>query len=277
FTQVPLFREFQKSQAEFEAERCQKYPELNEPTSPSDANCLPWHPDTSGITDPAAVADLRARILALSQYPNTFLLAPPAEAQLGSTSTLSAEQWLLAKLLLEEDPKLAEMRYNLVPSRISEDLFWRNYFYRMTLLRQSAHLAAATGADTQPEMNSDSGNFVYIEENDQQPSHESDQLDASEADTKSAENEHKTSKRRGKNKNHSCEKVKPTTVAAETEAKNDTQVDEKTDKILSVDELLDAELAREVDELVLVSSDDPLNDELDRELEMELAQIDKKK
>lgn len=44
-----------------------------------------------------------------------------------------------------------------------------------------------------------------------------------------------------------------------------------------MDELLDAELAREVDELVLVSSDEPLNEELDRELEMELAQLEKKR
>ncbi|KAA0194521.1 hypothetical protein FBUS_05384 [Fasciolopsis buskii] len=122
--QVPLFREFQKSQEEFERELRQKHPELNESSNPSDVSCLPWHPDTSGITDPNVVADLRTRILALSQHSNTFLLAPPEEAQLGSSSTLSSEQWQLAKMLLEEDPNLAEMRYKLVPSKCVFDFLF---------------------------------------------------------------------------------------------------------------------------------------------------------
>ena len=31
-------------------------------------------------------------------------------------------------------------RYNLVPKKLKEDVFWRNYFYRVTLITQSAHL-----------------------------------------------------------------------------------------------------------------------------------------
>lgn len=46
-----------------------------------------------------------------------------------------------AQLMLSEDPSLSRMRFELVPKAVREEIFWRNYFYRVSLIKQSAHLA----------------------------------------------------------------------------------------------------------------------------------------
>lgn len=43
----------------------------------------------------------------------------------------------VAKAILKEDPNLEKMRYELVPKMVSEENFWRNYFYRVMLLKGS--------------------------------------------------------------------------------------------------------------------------------------------
>ncbi|VDP90140.1 unnamed protein product [Echinostoma caproni] len=142
----------------------------------------------------------------------------------------------------------------------------------MGLLRQSAHLAAVTGAETQLEIGMESpGNFVYIEENYENVPNETDQPPESVP----PKSESRTPKRRSKGKKPSSEPVKTTPSETTTDVRENPEGKEKQNMVQSVDELLDAEIAREVDELVLVSSDEPLNDELDRELELELAELDK--
>merc|ERR1740129_2458359 len=42
--------------------------------------------------------------------------------------------------MLQEDPQLEKMRYELVPKKVREDEFWRNYFYRVSLIKQSFDL-----------------------------------------------------------------------------------------------------------------------------------------
>merc|ERR1712223_980905 len=46
-----------------------------------------------------------------------------------------------AVVLLGEDLRLRDMRYELVPKKVKEDEFWRNYFYRVGLAKQSFELA----------------------------------------------------------------------------------------------------------------------------------------
>jgi uncharacterized LabA/DUF88 family protein len=43
----------------------------------------------------------------------------------------------IAKAILKDDPNLEKMRYDLVPKVVSEENFWRNYFYRVMLLKES--------------------------------------------------------------------------------------------------------------------------------------------
>ena len=40
--------------------------------------------------------------------------------------------------VLEHDENLIEMRFQLVPKVTKEVDFWRNYFYRISLIKQSA-------------------------------------------------------------------------------------------------------------------------------------------
>ena len=43
----------------------------------------------------------------------------------------------VALATLEADPKLQDARFKLVPARIKEEEFWRNYFYRVQLILES--------------------------------------------------------------------------------------------------------------------------------------------
>lgn len=42
--------------------------------------------------------------------------------------------------LLKEDENLNKMRFEIVPKLVNEESFWRNYFYRVSLIKQSNSL-----------------------------------------------------------------------------------------------------------------------------------------
>ena len=46
----------------------------------------------------------------------------------------------IACILLKYDSNLVETRENLVPSMVSEDEFWRNYFYEIECIKQGMGL-----------------------------------------------------------------------------------------------------------------------------------------
>lgn len=80
---------------------------------------------------------MKAKILSLSADRRTFVRAPPS----GVTFDFDyASVSSTALALLKEDPKLSEMRYELVPKIVKEDEFWKNYFYRVNLIKQSFDL-----------------------------------------------------------------------------------------------------------------------------------------
>jgi hypothetical protein len=80
---------------------------------------------------------MKAKILSLSKDKRNFVRAPPAgvsfEFDYASVSSV-------AMALLQDDPQLDKMRYDLVPKQVKEDEFWRNYFYRVNLIKQSFDL-----------------------------------------------------------------------------------------------------------------------------------------
>ena len=47
----------------------------------------------------------------------------------------------VAMAMIETDTKLNDLRFKLVPKVIKEEKFWRNYFYRVSLIKQSSQLA----------------------------------------------------------------------------------------------------------------------------------------
>ncbi|XP_021964556.1 synapse-associated protein of 47 kDa isoform X2 [Folsomia candida] len=77
---------------------------------------------------------LKEEVLGLSGDRRNFVRSPPT----GVSFEWNYEEMLpVAKAILKEDPNLEKMRYELVPKMVSEENFWRNYFYRVMLLKGS--------------------------------------------------------------------------------------------------------------------------------------------
>ncbi|XP_070765023.1 synapse-associated protein 1-like [Enoplosus armatus] len=82
---------------------------------------------------------IQQQILALSADKRNFLRDPPAGVQF----QFEFEQmYPVAMVMLEEDELLRKMRFHLVPKQVKEEVFWKNYFYRVSLIKQSAQLTA---------------------------------------------------------------------------------------------------------------------------------------
>merc|ERR1711887_103478 len=77
-----------------------------------------------------------------------FLRAPPTGVNFDFEYSAVASH---AVVLLEADPRLQKMRYDLVPKKVKEDEFWRNYFYRVGLVKQSFELSNSMSADVKKE------------------------------------------------------------------------------------------------------------------------------
>lgn len=81
---------------------------------------------------------LKEQILELSQDSRNFLRTPPDGVEFHfEYSTI----YPIAMATLEEDSNLKDMRFKLVPAKINEENFWRNYFYRVSLIKQSTQLS----------------------------------------------------------------------------------------------------------------------------------------
>ncbi|KAF8980213.1 Synapse-associated protein 1 [Entomortierella lignicola] len=103
-------------------------------------------PAWAGIPDEEKI---KARILSLSKDKRNFLLPPP----LGNDFIFDMNVYSsTAVATLKQDPNLEKMRFYLVPKEVEELVFWRNYFYRVSLLKQVALAAAAGGPDTLDEV-----------------------------------------------------------------------------------------------------------------------------
>merc|ERR1712223_2031307 len=95
---------------------------------------------------------MKAKILSLSCDRRTFVRAPPS----GVTFDFDyASVSSTALALLKEDPKLSEMRYELVPKVVKEDEFWKNYFYRVNLIKQSFDLKDLDDDSSSPDKKND--------------------------------------------------------------------------------------------------------------------------
>ncbi|XP_058793929.1 synapse-associated protein of 47 kDa isoform X3 [Phymastichus coffea] len=82
---------------------------------------------------------LREECLALSTDRRNFVRSPPPGVDFAWDFEAIQP---IAQATLAVDSNLESMRFELVPKVISEENFWRNYFYRVSLLRQSHELNA---------------------------------------------------------------------------------------------------------------------------------------
>ena len=81
--------------------------------------------------------EMKTQILEISSSRRNLLREPPP----GSTFQFSLDSFFgQAMLMLSEDSRLKEIRFVLVPTKISEESFWRNFFYRVHLVKQSVQL-----------------------------------------------------------------------------------------------------------------------------------------
>jgi len=118
--------EFNKEQEKFIDNR-------KEVSAATGAGLAPW---TGYAEDEETLKD---QILSLSADERHFLRPPPG----GVAYQFDYEQsYPMALATLEADPTLRAMRFKLVPKRIKEEDFWRNYFYRVSLIKQSVALSA---------------------------------------------------------------------------------------------------------------------------------------
>lgn len=120
-----IIGEFVKEQGKFVSENTEKK-KLTEAAIP------PW----IGYNEEEA---MKKQILALSSDKRNFLRNPPAGVQFHFDFATSHP---VALAILAEDPSLEKMRFGLVPKQINEENFWRNYFYRVSLIKQSTQLTS---------------------------------------------------------------------------------------------------------------------------------------
>ncbi|XP_052239644.1 synapse-associated protein 1-like isoform X2 [Dreissena polymorpha] len=117
--------DFSKEQEQFVSEKKEK-------DKKSEAAVPPW----VGYNEEEA---MKKQILALSQDKRNFLRNPPSGIQFQFDFD---SVFPVAMATLQEDPNLQKMRFELVPKQIKEDMFWRNYFYRVSLIKQSTQLTS---------------------------------------------------------------------------------------------------------------------------------------
>ncbi|XP_062712123.1 synapse-associated protein of 47 kDa isoform X8 [Aedes albopictus] len=96
----------------------------------SGPGACPW-------TGHANEAKIKEEILSLSADRRNFVRAPPAGVEFEFDYDVS---YPIALAIMNEDKELEKMRFELVPKIITEENFWRNYFYRVSLICQAGDL-----------------------------------------------------------------------------------------------------------------------------------------
>ena len=124
-------RSFDEEQSKIDSRRAQ-LASLSSRPPPSPL----WH--VASESQQILEAELRQRILRLSADPRTFLSPAPDDG----TFAFSLEvAWPYAEVALREDAGLGKARYRLVPRRVSEHQFWKNYMYRVAAIREQMGVA----------------------------------------------------------------------------------------------------------------------------------------
>lgn len=75
--------------------------------------------------------------MCVQQDRRNFVRAPPAGVDFEFNYDTA---YPTAVAIMAEDKQLENMRFELVPKIITEENFWRNYFYRVSLICQASDL-----------------------------------------------------------------------------------------------------------------------------------------
>ncbi|VDM31740.1 unnamed protein product [Hydatigera taeniaeformis] len=137
------FVEFDRAQSDFVSAKNKE--ELNVDGAISSPNFI-FSSDATGSDeiDSQRRQRVKEQILRLSLEEQNFLRPPPHGSCFQWNHQLARQYTPIAVALLKEDANLAALRFRLVPRRVNEDDFWRNYFYRVSLICQSEDLPSET-------------------------------------------------------------------------------------------------------------------------------------
>nr|CAD7457357.1 unnamed protein product [Timema tahoe] len=102
---------------------------------------------------------LKEECLTLSTDRRNFVRSPPAGVEFQFDYEVT---YPVAMATLAEDPNLEKMRFELVPKVINEETFWRNYFYRISLIRQANELSSMAESQVSSRINSMEGEPAVI-------------------------------------------------------------------------------------------------------------------
>lgn len=92
---------------------------------------------------------LKCYYIALNiQDRRNFVRAPPAGVDFEFNYDLS---YPTAVAIMADDTQLEKMRFDLVPKIITEEQFWRNYFYRVSLICQASDLGTLGAQESENE------------------------------------------------------------------------------------------------------------------------------
>ncbi|XP_073959602.1 synapse-associated protein of 47 kDa-like isoform X3 [Choristoneura fumiferana] len=91
-------------------------------------------------------AALKEECLSLSTDRRNFVRAPPAGVEFEFDYD---KMYPVAVAIMAEDSNLEKMRFDLVPKVITEENFWRNYFYRLSLICQANEADAVAAGSRQ--------------------------------------------------------------------------------------------------------------------------------
>ncbi|XP_055512594.1 synapse-associated protein 1-like isoform X2 [Leucoraja erinacea] len=131
---MTIIGNFNKEQEKFMSEQKSKKSESALP---------PW----AGYNNEESV---KQQVLSLSEDRRNFLRDPPAGVRFSFDFNTVAP---VAVVMLHEDKLLSKMRFELVPKLVKEEQFWKNYFYRISLIKQSVQLLSQAAG--QPENSRD--------------------------------------------------------------------------------------------------------------------------
>ncbi|XP_047662794.1 synapse-associated protein 1 isoform X2 [Tachysurus fulvidraco] len=240
-----ILGDFQKEQEKFVQEKNAKK---------TDAAVPPW----VGYSEEETI---QQQILALSADKRNFLRDPPAGVQFH----FDVEQmYPTALVMLQEDELLNRMRFDLVPKHVKEEVFWRNYFYRVSLIKQSAQLTALAAQQQAAERREDDKTGADPQDDSSSgPVHISLQLRS-----------HKSSRR---------PKTPPTTINAKPKSSENHEEEEiSTSPGVSefVSDAFDScninqeDLRKEMEQLVLDKKNEDDASEWERELQRELQEYE---
>ncbi|KAL7753923.1 Synapse-associated protein 1 [Sorochytrium milnesiophthora] len=90
---------------------------------------------------------VKAHILQLSKDKDSLLSELPVDAKFEFSMAASLPQ---AMALLEADHRLEDVRFRLVPRRLKEEVFWRHYFYQVSLILDAARQGALDALPPSP-------------------------------------------------------------------------------------------------------------------------------